>query len=222
MATLEWLEHHLRHIARHDSGKPVQAVVVSQLGMERDREHLSLARRPRDDRSISPRISTSAPYSAIQGARMKIPRSGPPAMPATSRSASKLRNLTAERVALGADVHQAEVVTVEHDQPGARSQDGDTLFHEVPQRLGQPLALDPRVIVVDSPPGITTRPDPRGRPAPAPRAHRCPARATSARAPQTRPAGRARRLAGLRHRLRRATSRVAPAAARRPTLRSPG
>jgi hypothetical protein len=53
--------------------------------------------------------------------------------------------LTAEGVALGEDVHDAEVIAVEHYQPGAGAQDGKRLLpttgRQGPQWLGQALAL---------------------------------------------------------------------------------
>src|SRR4051794_1026081 len=48
-------------------------------------------------------------------------------------------HLPPERVARGDDVHHAEVLAVEHDQPGARPEDRDV---ERAQRLGEALALD--------------------------------------------------------------------------------
>ena len=98
----------------------MQAVVVAELGVEGHREHVPLRARPPGWPSTSPRISTPGPCSAIHGARMKIPRSGPPASPRSATSASKLLDLAPERVARGADVHQPEVLAVEHDQPRAR------------------------------------------------------------------------------------------------------
>jgi hypothetical protein len=56
----------------------------------------------------------------------------------------KAVQLTPERVAPRADVHQAEMVAVEHDQPGARAHHRDAAARERAQRIGQPLALDPQ------------------------------------------------------------------------------
>jgi hypothetical protein len=50
--------------------------------------------------------------------------------------------LTPECVALRADVHQTEMLAIEHDQPGARSQHGRPAVHQLAQRLAQSLALD--------------------------------------------------------------------------------
>src|SRR5918912_288433 len=50
--------------------------------------------------------------------------------------------LAAERVALRDDVHQPEVLAVEHDEPGARAEDRPPARVELAQRLRQPLALD--------------------------------------------------------------------------------
>ena len=69
-------------------------------------------------------------------------------MPRIDTSASKLLDLAAERVALGAHVHdQPEVLAVEHDQPRAGAEHGHPpprrRAAQLAQRLGQALALDP-------------------------------------------------------------------------------
>src|ERR1017187_2243898 len=49
-------------------------------------------------------------------------------------------DLAAECVAPGHDVHHAEVIAVEHDQPSAGAQHGHPAAHELAHRLGEPLA----------------------------------------------------------------------------------
>jgi hypothetical protein len=51
--------------------------------------------------------------------------------------------LTPEGVAADAHIEQAEVVAVQHDQAGAGAERGAPAAHELAQRLGEPLALDP-------------------------------------------------------------------------------
>src|SRR3954454_12650346 len=51
-------------------------------------------------------------------------------------------DLAAERVAPGLDVHQPQMVAVEHDQAGARAQHRRAGAHELPERLGQALGGD--------------------------------------------------------------------------------
>ena len=51
-------------------------------------------------------------------------------------------HLAAERVAPRDDVHDAEVLAVEHDQPGARAEHRRAGGGELAQRLGEALALD--------------------------------------------------------------------------------
>src|SRR6185503_15619143 len=51
-------------------------------------------------------------------------------------------DLPAEGVPARADVEQAEVIAVEHDQAGAGAERGHAAANEVPERLRQPLPLD--------------------------------------------------------------------------------
>ena len=55
---------------------------------------------------------------------MNTPRSGPAADALEVEVRLEALDLAAERVAPGADVHHAEVLAVEHDQPGAGAQHG--------------------------------------------------------------------------------------------------
>ncbi len=52
-------------------------------------------------------------------------------------------DLAAERVAAGDDVHQPEVVAVEHDQSSTGAENRDAGAHDLAQRPGQSLARDP-------------------------------------------------------------------------------
>ena len=117
--------------------------------------------------------------------------------PSNSRSASKLRDLAPEGVALGAHVEHAEVVAVEHDHPGAGAEHRLAARDEVAQRLGQALALDAE----RHRRGLAARDDEAVEPLEVlGRADRARlgaqlARASS-RAPRSRPGGRARRRRG--------------------------
>ncbi len=142
--------------------------------------------------------------------------------PSTSRSASKLRTGARRRCARAHDVHEPEVLAVEHDQPraairarerprAARSRSGSA----------RPSRSTPSVIVVDSPPGITSpsRPSRSDWHAHLPRPGAEP-RSASAGAPRSRPAARARRSAARAPSAPPGgpTSRAGPGAARPQSL----
>src|SRR4051794_11144084 len=119
----------------------VDAAVVGELGVEGDREQRALAggdrvavdggehldRRPvlRDPRRAD---EHGADGRALDPGELEVGLEGV--------------QLAAERVALGDDVHEPEMLAVEHDQPGARAEDRPALGVEVAQRVGQPLARD--------------------------------------------------------------------------------
>ena len=84
---------------------------------------------------------------------MKIARIGPPASPRSSTSASKLRTCRPKALRSRADVHQAQVLAVEHDQPGARAEHGRRRSRARAAAPARPSRSIPSVIVVDSPPG---------------------------------------------------------------------
>src|SRR4051794_35532564 len=119
----------------------VHAAVVGELGMEGDREQRALPGGDRmavdggehlDRRPVlgDPRRADEdrADRSAVDPGQVEVGLEG--------------MQLAAERVALGDDVHEPEVLAVEHDQPRARAEDRAALRVEVAQRLGQPLACD--------------------------------------------------------------------------------
>ena len=180
--------------------------------------------------STSARISTPGPCSAIQGARMNTRaqrrRRRCPRIDSPPRSSE----LAPERVALGAHVHQAEMVAVEHDQPRARAEHRNPPRRpaapaQLAQRLASPSRSIPSVIVVDSPPGITSPSRPSRSAGMRTSRTSAPTPAASARAPRTRPAARATADAAAsigrsarRHSDADATSRAGPAAARRPSF----
>src|SRR3954447_7544469 len=119
----------------------VDAAVVGELGVEGDREQRPLAggdrvavdggedldRRPvlRDPRRAD---EHGADGRALDPGELEVGLEGV--------------QLAAERVALGDDVHEPEMLAVEHDQPGARAEDRPALRVEVAQRAGQALARD--------------------------------------------------------------------------------
>ena len=73
---------------------------------------------------------------------MNTARTGPPSMPGNCEVLLEGVQLAAEGVALGDDVHQPEVLAVEHDQPGAGAEDRAARRVERAQRLGEALAGD--------------------------------------------------------------------------------
>ena len=101
----------------------VQARVAAELGMKRDREQRRPAARRPAWPSTDARISTPSPCAAIHGARMKTARSGGPSSPAIVEVGLERAHLAPERVAPRLDVHDPEVLAVEHDQPRARAED---------------------------------------------------------------------------------------------------
>ena len=93
--------------------------------------------------STSARISTPGPCSAIHGARMNTARTGPPSRSAKSRSASKERTWRPKALRSARDVHDAEMLAVDHDQARARPEHRRPGGGERAQRVAEPLALDP-------------------------------------------------------------------------------
>ena len=166
---------------------------------------------------------------AIHGARMKIARIGPPSMPATSRSASKLlicrpKALRAARMSI-----DPEVIAVEHDEARRRSRARAGRREERAQRLPQaPRARCRASSWSTRRPGSTSPSSPSRSAGTRTSRTLAPRRAQRrARAPRSPPAARARRSAVRRQRSgalsarsaahgaqRRATSRAGRAAAR--------
>ena len=120
-----------------------------------------------------------APCSAIHGARMKI---------AAQRACRRARalevgleaaDLAPERVALGADVHHAEVLAVEHDQPGARAEHRHARARRARAAARPAPRARSRASSWSTPRrGSRARRGRRGRPARAPRARRAPSPAS--------------------------------------------
>ena len=170
-----------------------------ELGVEGDGEHRALARRHRvavnlaEDLHLGPVLGD--PRRANEDrAQRTASRPRPRRPPRSCGSGGRTR--CARRAC-----PSAQMVAVEHDQPRARAEDRRPA--SPPARAAArpaPRARSPSVIVVDSPPGITSPSRPSRSAATAPRA--CAARwdptsPASARAPRTRPAARARRSAGV-------------------------
>ena len=93
--------------------------------------------------STSASTSTASPCSSIHGARMNTARTGSPSMPGDLEVGLEGADLAAERVAPARVVGEPEVLAVEHDHPRARPEHRRAGAHQVAQRLGEPLALDP-------------------------------------------------------------------------------
>src|SRR6185312_9719433 len=106
--------------------------------------------------SISARTSTPAPYSSTHGARMKTAHNGPPSIPSSSTSASKLftwrpnalrsaRTSSRSRWSRSSMIRPAQVPSV--GVPARTSSRSGS---------ARPSRSMPSVIVVDSPPGMTS------------------------------------------------------------------
>src|SRR3954454_8694512 len=100
----------------------VDAAVVGELGVEGDREQRALAGGDRmavdGGEHLDRRPVLGDPRRADQY------RDDRPAVdPGQVEGALEGMQLAAERVALGDDVHEPEVLAVEHDQPRARAED---------------------------------------------------------------------------------------------------
>ena len=100
------------------------------------------ARRPGGRR---PRRAPRPPRRARRstGARMNTARTGGPSMPGMSQVGLERADLAAERVARAGVVGQPEVLAVEHDHARAGAEHRRAGAHELAQRLGEALALDP-------------------------------------------------------------------------------
>ena len=110
--------------------------------MEGDREHVALADGDRVPVHAAS-TSTPSPRSSTHGARMKTARTGPPATPAMSRSASNERTWRPNALRRRAMSMHAEVVAVEHDHARRTCRTPACPARQLAQRLGEALALDP-------------------------------------------------------------------------------
>ncbi len=154
--------------------------------------------------------------SSIHGARMKTARSGSGPMPSISQVGLEALQLAAEGVAAGARVDQAEVLAVADDHPRAGAEDRPPARGELADRLGRGRrARSPSLIVVLSPPGMTSASSPsRSRGSAHLDRPRRRARRASARGRRSRPGWRGRRSAAGARRTRAGTTSRAAAAAR--------
>jgi hypothetical protein len=107
--------------------------------MEGDREHVALAHRDRMAVDLGQHLHLVAVFldpggadeDRVQGLALEV------------EFGLERPDLAAERVAPHGHVEQVEVIAVEHDQPGAGAERRVAGAHELAQRLGQRLALDP-------------------------------------------------------------------------------
>jgi hypothetical protein len=121
----------------------VQASLARQLGMEGDGQDIALPN--------GHRVAINAGQNLDIGAVISHPGgpdedgvNGPPGDALEVKVGLERTELTAERVALGPYVEHPEVVTVEHDHPGTRSEDRIARTDELAQRIAESLALDPQ------------------------------------------------------------------------------
>ena len=119
----------------------MNAVVVRELGVERDREDVSLC--GGDPAAVDRRQHVHSGPRVGDPRRADEDRVDRPAVdPSISTSASKLRTCRPKALRSAAMSISPRWSSVEHDQARARAQDGRAGLGEVAQRLGQPLALD--------------------------------------------------------------------------------
>src|SRR5439155_12398238 len=119
----------------------VETRLARELGVEADDEHVPLLGGHR----MAVDLGEDRPVVAGLGdpRRADEDRAHRPAVHAGEVEVGLERaDLAAERVAPRDDVHDAQVVAVEHDQPGARAEDRGPGGRELAQRLGEALALD--------------------------------------------------------------------------------
>ena len=169
-------------------------LVVGQLGMEGHAEDVALADRHRVAVDLGQHLD--ALPALVYPRRADEHRAQRAAAEAVHVHVGlEALHLAAERVAAGADVEQAEVVAVEHDQAGAGAE-RRRARRATRSRSGSasPSRSMPSVIVVDSPPGITSPSSPSSS---AGRAHHArlgaQPREHAPRGPRSRPGWRARR-----------------------------
>ena len=203
----------------------MEPIVTPQLGVKRDGRRARPWRAATGWPSSSARISTS-------GTVLGDPRRADEHRPQRasldpSHRRGRPRNCATDGRTRCArqDVHDPEVLAVEHDQPGTEPRIGSPPSHRPPprrelaQRLGQPLALDARASSWSTPrretPVPPDRPGRRGT-----RTSRTCGTKTAQHAPVRLEVALQREHADQT--ARRATSRVGPGAARRPALSSPG
>ena len=120
----------------------VQARVAAQLGMEGNAEQAALA--GRDGVSVDGREQLDARPVLADPRRPDEHRAQRSlAEPGHVEIRLEGMDLTPERIAIAAHVHDRQVIAIEHDQAGAGAEDRDATRGERAQRRGEPLALDP-------------------------------------------------------------------------------
>ena len=119
----------------------VHAPLARDLGVERDHEHVVLARGDGvavdggEDLDPLPRVGDPRRADEHRAHRRAVDAGDP-------QVGLEGADLAAERVALARVVGQAEVLAVEHDHPRAGAEHRRAGAHELAQRVGEPLALD--------------------------------------------------------------------------------
>ncbi len=106
--------------------------------------------------STAARISTASPYSASHGARMKTARTGGPSIPGMSRSSSNERIWRPNALRLHSVSMQPRCSRSSMIMPAQVPSTGRPLRTNSRSGSASPSRLMPSVIVVDSPPGITS------------------------------------------------------------------
>jgi len=121
----------------------VQTSLARQLGMEGDGQDVALP----NGHGVAINAGQNLDVGAVishPGGTDEDRVNGSPGDALEVEVGLKRTELAAERVALGPYVEHPEVVTVEHDHPGTRSEDRTARADELAQRIAESLALDPQ------------------------------------------------------------------------------
>ena len=168
----------------------MQPDLADELGVERDRQEVVLL----DGDRVAAGLGQDRHVGAVVHHPGRADEDGADRNGAELRAGKVLlegEDLAAERVALGGDVHQAQVLGIEHDQPGAGPEDRPGRRHGTPAaaRPAPPVRCPASWSSTHRPGSRARRPRPAA-PACGPRARRRRARAGSARGGRTPLAGR--------------------------------
>jgi hypothetical protein len=121
----------------------VQASLARQLGMEGDGQDVALPNGHRVAVDTGQNLDI-APVISHPGGTDEDSVNGAPGDALEVEVGLERTKLAAERVALGPYVEHPEMVAVEHDHPGTRSQDRIARADELAERIAESLALDPQ------------------------------------------------------------------------------
>ncbi len=119
----------------------MQTIVAAQLGVEGDSGHATLASGDRMTLDLREDLHLGSVLGDPRGAD-EHPSQWSTLDSVNLQIGLEAAQLTSEGVALGEHVHNRQMLTVEHDQPGTRAEDRHIPSGQLAQGLGKPLALD--------------------------------------------------------------------------------